>query len=70
MHLFTRDADFLRSAIATGSLPSNLIRSITWDQGIEVAWHTDITADRGHPFAPGAGWPGPVVTTPFAVADS
>ena len=51
MHLPTRDADSLRIAIATtmGGLPSNLIRSITWDQGIEMARHTDITADLGIP---------------------
>ncbi|WP_240483256.1 MULTISPECIES: IS30 family transposase, partial [unclassified Mycobacteroides] len=51
MHLPTRDADSLRIAIATtmGGLPSNLIRSITWDQGIEMARHTDITADLGVP---------------------
>jgi hypothetical protein len=51
MHLLTRDADSLRIAIATtmGGLPSNLIRSITWDQGIEMARHTDITADLGVP---------------------
>ena len=49
MHLPARDADSLRIAIATtvGGLPSNLIRSITWDQGIEMARHTDITADLG-----------------------
>jgi hypothetical protein len=28
-------------------LPTTLIRSITWDQGIEMARHTDITADTG-----------------------
>jgi IS30 family transposase len=28
-------------------LPTTLIRSITWDQGIEMARHTDITADIG-----------------------
>jgi transposase, IS30 family len=51
MHLPARDADSLRIAIATtvGGLPSNLIRSITWDQGIEMARHTDITADLGIP---------------------
>src|SRR6185295_14486087 len=51
LHLPTRDADSLRTAIATtmGSLPSNLIQSITWDQDIEMARHTDITADLGVP---------------------
>lgn len=49
MHLPTRDADSLRIAIATtmSGLPPSLIRSITWDQGIEMARHTDITADLG-----------------------
>jgi transposase, IS30 family len=49
MHLPTRDADSLRLAIATtmGGLPPALTRSITWDQGIEMARHTDITADLG-----------------------
>jgi hypothetical protein len=51
MHLPARDADSRRIAIATtmGGLPSKLIRSITWDQGIEMARHTDITADLGAP---------------------
>lgn len=45
----TRDADALRIAISTtmSGLPTTLIRSITWDQGIEMARHTDITADLG-----------------------
>jgi IS30 family transposase len=49
MHLPTRDADALRIAISTtmSGLPTTLIRSITWDQGIEMARHTDITADLG-----------------------
>ncbi|MGY4646442.1 transposase, IS30 family [Mycobacterium sp. URHB0021] len=49
MHLPTRDADTLRIAISTtmSGLPTTLIRSITWDQGIEMARHTDITADLG-----------------------
>ena len=46
MHLPTRDADALRIVItdAVGHLPVTLIRSITWDQGIEMARHTAITA--------------------------
>ena len=49
MHLPSRDADTLRIAISTtmSGLPTTLIRSITWDQGIEMARHTDITADLG-----------------------
>ena len=49
MHLPTRDADSLRLAVTTtmSDLPTTLTRSITWDQGIEMARHTDITADLG-----------------------
>lgn len=49
MHLPTRDADSLRIAVTTtmNDLPTTLTRSITWDQGIEMARHTDITADLG-----------------------
>ena len=49
MHLPARDADALRIAISTtiSGLPTTLVRSITWDQGIEMARHTDITADLG-----------------------
>ena len=38
MHLPSRDADALRIAITTtmSGLPTTLIRSITWDQGIEM----------------------------------
>jgi IS30 family transposase len=47
IHLPTRDADTLRIAISTtmSGLPTTSIRSLTWDQGIEMARHTDITAD-------------------------
>lgn len=46
-----RDANAVRAAITAtlGDLPPTLIRSITWDQGIEMARHTDITADSGAP---------------------
>jgi transposase, IS30 family len=49
MHLPTRDADSLRIVITAtmSDLPTTLTRSITWDQGIEMARHTDITADLG-----------------------
>jgi transposase, IS30 family len=51
LHLPGRDADSLRASItvALGDLPPTLVRSITWDQGIEMARHTDITADLGAP---------------------
>lgn len=50
LHLSARDSESLRAAIITAfrDLPLPLIRSITWDQGIEMA-HTDITADLGAP---------------------
>jgi transposase, IS30 family len=49
MHLPTRDADALRIAITDtmSDLPVTLVRSITWDQGIETARHTVIAADLG-----------------------
>jgi IS30 family transposase len=51
LHLPARDADALRAAITArmGDLPAGLIRSITWDQGIEMARHIAITADLGAP---------------------
>ena len=51
LHLPARDGDTLHDAIATtmGDLPPALLRSITWDQGTEMARHTDITADLGAP---------------------
>lgn len=51
LHLPARDADALRIAITStvSDLPVTLVRSITWDQGIEMAGHIDITADPGAP---------------------
>jgi len=51
MYLPARDADALRIAITDtmSDLPVTLVRSITWDQGIEMARHIDITADLGVP---------------------
>lgn len=46
-----RDADALHAAIIArmADLPPALIRSITWDQGTEMARHTKITTDMGAP---------------------
>ncbi len=51
MHLPARDADALRIAIVNtmSDLPVTLVRSLTWDQGIEMARHIDITTDLGTP---------------------
>jgi IS30 family transposase len=51
LHLSARDSESLRAAIITAfrDLPLPLIRSITWDQGIEMARHIDITAELGAP---------------------
>jgi hypothetical protein len=49
LHLPSRDADALRRAIShrMADLPASLIRSITWDQGIEMARHVSVTAEMG-----------------------
>ena len=49
LHLPARDADALRVAIGErmGDLPSWMLRSITWDQGTEMARHLTIAADLG-----------------------
>lgn len=51
LHMPERDSDALHAAIIArmADLPSSLIRSITWDQGTEMARHTTITADLGAP---------------------
>src|SRR6185295_19005994 len=36
-------------SIAIGRLPQQLRRSLTWDQGSEMALHTKITAETGLP---------------------
>jgi len=48
-------------------LPPSLLRTITWDQGTEMACHTDITADLGVPIYfcdPHAPWQGGSNETP------
>lgn len=51
LHLPARDADALLEAITSrmADLPTQLLRSITWDQGAEMARHTAITAALGAP---------------------
>lgn len=51
LHLASRDADTLRAAVTArmGDLPPELVRSITWSQGIEMARHLRIPADLGAP---------------------
>jgi transposase, IS30 family len=46
LHLPERDAQTLHDALAArmNDLPPPLLRSITWDQGTEMARHTEITA--------------------------
>ncbi|HST55869.1 MAG TPA: IS30 family transposase [Solirubrobacteraceae bacterium] len=49
LHLRCRDADSLHEALQArmGDLPGNLLRSITWDQGTEMARHLSITKSLG-----------------------
>jgi IS30 family transposase len=49
LHLPLRTGAALRRALADrmSDLPPSLLRSITWDQGTEMARHTEITADLG-----------------------
>jgi IS30 family transposase len=51
LHLPYRDADTLHDALKTrmADLPSGLLRSITWDQGTEMARHLPITRSLGAP---------------------
>lgn len=50
LHLPYRDGDALHQAIAIrlGGLPAHLLRSITWDQGTEMARHLSITQTSEH----------------------
>ena len=51
LHLPQRDSDSLHQALSArlGDLPCALRRSITWDQGTEMARHLTITATLGTP---------------------
>jgi transposase, IS30 family len=51
LHLPQRDGQALHRAIAErmSDLPPSLLRSITWDQGTEMARRTEITAQLGIP---------------------
>ena len=49
LHLRQRDGDSLHEALKTrmSGLPANLLRSITWDQGTEMARHLTIAKSLG-----------------------
>jgi IS30 family transposase len=49
LHLQSRDGDSLHDALrdSLGDLPSDMLRSITWDQGTEMARHTTIAKTLG-----------------------
>jgi IS30 family transposase len=51
LHLMRRDGDALHEALAArmGDLPPALLRTITWDQGTEMARHLTITRSLGAP---------------------
>jgi transposase, IS30 family len=51
LHLPYRDGDSLHQALRSrmSDLPRSLLRSITWDQGTEMARHTSITRSLGVP---------------------
>lgn len=51
LHLPQRDGDTLHAALTArmADLPPRLLRSITWDQGTEMARHLTITASLGVP---------------------
>lgn len=49
LHMPARDGEALHASIVArmGELPADLLRSITWDQGTEMARHLAITNDTG-----------------------
>jgi IS30 family transposase len=51
LHLRQRDGDTLHEALKArmGDLPATLLRSITWDQGAEMARHLTIARSLGAP---------------------
>lgn len=51
LHLPQRDGDTLHAALMArlGDLPAALLRSITWDQGTEMARHLTIAESPGAP---------------------
>ena len=51
LHLPRRDGESLHEALKArmGDLPDGLLRSITWDQGTEMARHIEITKSLGTP---------------------